>query len=217
MIIVAILLVLLSYFYGCFSTARVLAKSAKSLNIYRVGTGFADTENIYLNISKPLGILAGALDVAKSYAYLYFLNLLLTVMDKMAIPPDLSVLYSSNLMMLYGLAMLIGHCLPLTNHLRGGRGIFTYMGLIAYFTLYPALATGLLVIIIVFIFKQVRFAQYTIVLLPVLLTQLCSSFQICAPLNNPYHLVPLYTTKLFGIAIIMGILNFIVSKKLGEF
>jgi acyl phosphate:glycerol-3-phosphate acyltransferase len=217
MIIVAILLILLSYLYGCFSTARVLAKSVKSLNIYKVGTGLADTENIYLNVSKQLGILAGALDVTKSYAWLYFLKFVLTAMDKMAVPPDLSVLYSNDLMMLYGLAMLFGHCLPLTNHLRGGRGIFTYMGMIAYFTLYPALVTGILVLVIVFIFKQVRFAQYTIVLLPVLLTQLCSSFQICAPLNNPVHLVALYTTKLFGIVIIMGILNFIVSKKLGEF
>jgi len=32
-----------------------------------------------------------------------------------------------------------------------------------------------------------------------------------------HHLIPLYTTKLFGIALIMGVLNFIVSKKLGEF
>lgn len=217
MIIVAILLILLSYLYGCFSTARVLAKSVKSLNIYKVGTGFADTENIYLNISKPLGILAGALDVAKSYAYLYFINMLLHAMDKMAIPPDLSMLYSTDLMMLYGLAMLIGHCLPLTNHLRGGRGIFTYMGMIAYFAFYPTLLTGAVVLLIVFIFRQMRFAQYTIVLLPVLLTQISSSFQIFYQIDNPHHLAALYTTKLLGLAVAMGALNFVVSKKLGEF
>jgi glycerol-3-phosphate acyltransferase PlsY len=217
MVIVAILLILLSYFYGCFSTARVLAKSVRSLNIYKVGTGFADTENIYFHVSKPLGVLAGALDVIKSYAFLYFLRMLLTAMDKMALPPDLSVLYSIDLMMLYGIAMLIGHCLPLTNHLRGGRGIFTYMGLIAFFTFYPTIVTGILVLLIVFIFRQVRFAQYTIVLLPILLTQISSSFQIFSQINNPHHLVALYTTKLLGMAAVMGILNFIVSKKLGEF
>jgi glycerol-3-phosphate acyltransferase PlsY len=217
MIIVAILLILLSYLYGCFSTARILAKGARSLNIYKVGTGFADTENIYLHISKPLGILAGALDVIKSFAYLYFLDLLLEAMDKMAIPPDLSVLYSTDMLMLYALAMLIGHCLPLTNHLRGGRGIFTYLGLIAYFAYYPTIITGGVVLLIVFIFKQVRFAQYTIVLLPVLLTQIFASFDIFAPLNISHHMIPLYTTKLLGIAVAMGVLNFIVSKKLGEF
>jgi len=217
MIIVAILLILLSYLYGCFSTARVLAKSARSLNIYKVGTGFADTENIYLNISKSLGVLAGALDVIKSFAYLYFLEMLLETMDKMALPPDLSVLYSTDMMMLYALAMLIGHCLPLTNHLRGGRGIFTYLGLVGYFTYYPTMITGVLVLLIVFIFRQVRFAQYTIVLLPVLLTQIFTSFQLFSPLNVSHHMIPLYTTKLLGIAVIMGVLNFIVSKKLGEF
>jgi glycerol-3-phosphate acyltransferase PlsY len=216
-IFVAVLLILLSYLYGCFSTARVLAKSVRSLNIYKVGTGFADTENIYSNISKPLGILAGAVDVVKSYGYLYFLRLFLTIMNYAAVPPDISVLYSTNLMMVYGLAMLIGHCLPLTNHLRGGRGIFTYMGMIAFFTLYPTMVTVLLALLLVFIFKQVRFTQYTIVILPVLLTQICSSFKVCAFMSEPFAITPLFTTKLLGIALIMGVLNFVVSKKLGEF
>lgn len=217
MIIVVILLILLSYLYGCFSTARVLAKSVKSLNISKVGTGFADTENIYLNVSKPLGILVGTLDAIKSYAFLYFLKILLIAMDKMAVPPNLAILYSTNIMMLYGLAMLMGHCLPLTNHLKGGRGIFTYLGIMGFFTFYPTIVTGVLVLLIVFLFKQVRFAQYTIVLLPVFLTQICSSFEVLNAFNNPHGHVALYTTKLLGIAICMGVLNFILSKQLGEF
>lgn len=217
MVIVAILLIMLSYLYGCFSTARILAKSFRSLNIYKVGTGFADTENIYTNVSKPLGVLTGALDVTKSYAYLYFLKVILEIMDIMAIPPDLSVLYSTDFMMLYGIAMLIGHCLPLTNHLRGGRGIFTYTGIIAFFVFSPALITVVFAILLVSVFKQIRFAQYSIVILPILLTQLCSSFPFCSILITVENIVPLFTTKLLGIAILMGILNFIVSKKLGEF
>lgn len=47
---------LLSYGLGCFSTARMPAKSFVKLNIYKVGTGYADTENIYCHISKTLGI-----------------------------------------------------------------------------------------------------------------------------------------------------------------
>ncbi|MBM4399842.1 MAG: glycerol-3-phosphate acyltransferase [Candidatus Cloacimonetes bacterium] len=217
MIIVAILLILLSYFYGCFSTARILAKSVRSLNIYKVGSGFADTENIYSNISKPLGVLAGAVDTIKSFAYLYFIRLILSVLDGMSVPPDLRPLYSTNMLLLYGLAMLIGHCLPLTNKLRGGRGIFTYLGMMAFFTMNPTLATAFIALLLVFFFKQVRFAQYTIVILPVLLTQVCSSFKICSIVYTPFALSSLFTTKLLGMAIIMGILNFIVSKKLGEF
>jgi glycerol-3-phosphate acyltransferase PlsY len=217
MIIVAILLILLSYLYGCFSTARVLAKSVRSLNIYKVGTGFADTENIYFHISKSLGILAGALDITKSYAYLYFLHFMLVFMDKMSLPPDLSALYSSNMMMFYGAAILIGHCLPLTNKLRGGRGIFTYFGIMLYFTFTPAVFTGVLALILVTGFRQVRFAQYTIVILPMLLTLVCSSFEFCSIFRSSQAAVPLFTTKLLGFALLMGVLNFIVSKKLGEF
>jgi len=181
-----------------------------------VGTGFADTENIYFNISKPLGILAGTLDVVKSYAYLYFVNMLLTQIDKMAATHDLNSFYSCDLLMLYGVAMLIGHCLPLTQHFRGGRGIFTYFGIMAFFTFYPSIITGLLALLLVFAFRQIRFAQYTIVILPVLLTQLCSSFDFCSMLAPQHHLAALFTSKLMGIVVLMGILNFIVSKKLGE-
>jgi glycerol-3-phosphate acyltransferase PlsY len=217
MILIAILLILLSYLWGCFSTARILAKSVHSLNIYKVGSGFADTENIYFHISKSLGIMAGILDIVKSYAYLYFLRFLLVFMDKMSLPPDLSELYSTNLMMLYALAMLIGHCLPLTNKLRGGRGIFTYFGIMLFLTFTPAVVTGLLALVLVFGFNQVRFAQYTIVILPVLLSQVCISFQSCTKFLPMFDGTPLFTTKLFGMVLAMGILNFIVSKKLGEF
>ena len=217
MILIAVLIVLLSYFYGGFSTARVLAKSFRFLNIYKVGTGLADTENIYFNISKPLGILTGALDAVKSYTFLFFVSLLLTFMDKMPFPPDLSKLYSGDFMMLYGIAMLIGHCLPLRQQFRGGRGIFTYFGIMLVFTPIPALLTGLLALVLVAGFRQIRFAQYTIVILPVILTQICSSFSFCTMLAQHHYTGALFTTKLLGMAVLMGILNFFVSKKLGEF
>jgi len=138
-------------------------------------------------------------------------------MDKMSIPPDLSVLYSTNMMLLYGTAVLIGHCLPLTNRLRGGRGIFTYLGIMAFFTFFPTLITGIVAMILVALFRQVRFAQYTCVILPVLLTQICTSFQFCHILLLSLDIGSQFTTKLLGIVLIMGILNFVVSKKLGEF
>ena len=63
-------IVVLAYLYGCFSTARIVAKGFRSLDIYKVGTGLADTENIYANISRPLGVLVGALDMAKAYLFM---------------------------------------------------------------------------------------------------------------------------------------------------
>ncbi len=114
-----ILIIIIAYFYGCFSTARIVAKSFRSLNVYKIGTGLADTENIYTNISKPLGTLVGAIDVAKASLFLLVVEFLLGFIDiKVINYPDFTILYSENLMLIYGLSMLIGHCLPLTHRFR---------------------------------------------------------------------------------------------------
>ncbi|HNQ43941.1 MAG TPA: glycerol-3-phosphate acyltransferase [Candidatus Cloacimonadota bacterium] len=210
-ILVACLIIMLSYMYGCFSTARIVAKSFRSLNIYKVGTGLSDTENIYTNISKPLGILVGALDVVKAYVYLLAVEFVLRILSA-RIFPEIQPLYGHNIMLLYGLGMLAGHCLPLTNRFRGGRGIFTYMGFIAYFAFVPTLVTAIIALVLVVIFRQIRFAQYLIVILPVVL------FQGLYFLIPSFHsdLPPYFITIMWGNALVMGILNYMVSKHLGE-
>ncbi|MDP2172567.1 MAG: glycerol-3-phosphate acyltransferase [Candidatus Cloacimonadaceae bacterium] len=210
--LLALLIALLSYMYGCFSTARIVAKSARSLNIFKIGTGFADTENIYCNVSKPMGVLVGALDVVKAMLYLAVVESVLRFCEPMMTLEGLDLLYSANFMLIYGLAMLVGHTLPITHGYRGGRGIFTYIGFVAYFAFLPMLVTVVLAWLIVLIYKQIRFAQYLIVILPVILTQVFFSFIPWFRRELPPHFV----TILLGISLLMGILNFIVSKKLGE-
>jgi len=194
-ILIFLLLAILSYGLGCFSSARIIAKSFKSLNIYKVGSGHPDTENIYENVSKPLGIVVGLVDSSKIYLYLLLMKYLLSNFSP--------VLYTQNYMLLLGFSMLLGHCLPITNHFKGGRGVMTYIGFIAFFALYPlaiAATTGLLIIII---FNQMRFAKYMIVLLPPFI-----SFFFYDDRN--------FIAKLLLAAVAMGIVNFIVSKRLGE-
>lgn len=211
--IYAILIFILAYFYGGFSTARMIAKTFRSLNINKVGSGLADTENIYTNISKPMGILVGGLDIAKAFIFLKLVEFFLLFLQGVPNLSHIGTLYNPNLMLGYGMGMLLGHCLPPFNHFRGGRGIFTYMGFFAYFAFYPMLITALLAWLLVSRFKQMRFAQYMIVILPVVL------FQIF------YHAIPGYRQELpqyfvsimLGNALFMGILNIIVSKRLGEF
>ena len=209
----ALLISILSYFYGCFSTARIITKSFRSLNIYRVGTGLADTENIYTNISKSMGILVGALDLSKAYLFLLVVEFLLRMLDQNSSYLELGVLYSPNLMLAYGIGMLLGHCLPYSHQFRGGRGIFTYMGFIAYFAFVPMLITVFLALILITRFHQIRFAQYTIVILPVVLFQL---FYYLFDWYKPD--LPVYFNSILIVtAILMGVLNFLVSKRLGEF
>lgn len=209
---IAVLIFLLTYFYGGFSTARVIAKGFRSLNIYKVGTGLADTENIYTNISKPMGILVGALDVVKAYLYLELVHFLLMLLEPYCGIAGFHTLYSPSLMMVYGLGLLMGHCLPLQNHFRGGRGIFTYMGFFAYFSFWPIFITAILAWIVVTRFKQIRFAQYMIVVLPVVLFQI---FYYVIP-GFRHELPPYFVALMLFIALLMGVLNILVSKRLGE-
>ena len=70
-----------------------------------------------------------------------------------------------------------------------------------------------LAMILVWRFKQVRFAQYTIVVLPVILYQI---FYHTIPWFRQ-DLPPYFTAILIGTACFMGVLNIILSKRLGEF
>jgi len=211
-ILAAVAIFLFAYFYGCFSTARIIAKSFRSLNLEKVGTGLADTENIYTNISKPMGFLVGALDLSKAYLLLLVVELVLRLLDASSSYLDLGILYSPNLMLGYGIGMLLGHCLPFKHHFRGGRGVFTYLGFFAYFALIPTIATAILALILVVRFRQIRFAQYTIVILPVLM------FQFFFYIFGWYQpdLPAYFNSILIVTAILMGVMNFMVSKRLGE-
>lgn len=211
-VVIAILIFLSAYLYGGFSTARMIAKYFRSLNIYKIGTGLADTENIYTNISRSMGVLAGALDVVKAYFFLQVVNLGLNFLQPYCALAGFEHLNSPSLLLVYGLGMLIGHCLPWQNNFRGGRGIFTYMGFFAYFAFWPIFITAILAWIVVIKFRQIRFAQYMIVILPVVL------FQILYYIIPHYRkaLPPFFVAIMLGNALLMGLLNIIVSKRLGE-
>ena len=208
-ILVVIGICILSYFLGCFSTARVLAKSFKHLNVYKIGSGLADITNIYNNISKTLGIFAGILDIAKMFVYIKILEYLFSIPFSQT---GFSVFHfftfnnlsNEILLFTFGFFLLAGHCLPITHGFKGGRGIFTYSGLMFVFIPYQMLGILIFAGLLVIFFRQFRFAQFMIVLLPPIL---------CYFLGIESKLVTLMTFT----AVLMGFLNFLVSKRLGEF
>lgn len=193
-----VLVSIASYFIGCFSTARMIAKSFRNMNIYKVGTGYADTENIFSNISKFLGILVGTIDVLKVYFYLHLLSFCHTYLsfsDKM-LTHDITLF-------IFGFFMILGHTLPVTHGFKGGRGIFNYTGLMLYFIPIPMIIILALCYVIIQFFKQIRFSNFIIVLLPPVI----SFFS-----NTEHYLQVLMVIT----ALLMGLLNFIVAKRLGE-
>ncbi len=200
-IIAFIILVMLSYCLGCLSMAKIITKSYRSINIYKIGTGHPDTLNIYNNIDKSLGIFAGIIDFAKVFFYLILLKYLLALPAVQTwLGADIG---TQNHLLVLGFMMVVGHCLPITHHFRGGRGLFTYIGFVTFFAPWPMIIIAFLALLIVAFFQQIRFAQYMIVLLPPFLT-----FFFTRELS--------FVGKMFIAAILMGVINYIVSKKLGE-
>ena len=195
--LIYILLLILSYAIGCWSTARLIAKTFRSLNIYRVGTGHPDTQNIYCNVDKSLGIFAGFLDFSKIYIYLFILKIVLNLM------PHTIHLTSDVSLLALGFMMLLGHCLPVTHKFRGGRGVFTYMGLVMFFAPIPMLISGLIALIITWRFEQHRFVQYLVVILP-------------AFFNLIFEEEGAFISMMFVLVILMAIINVFVSRKRGE-
>jgi len=193
-------LLVISYLLGCFSTAKVMAKSYKSINIYKVGTGYPDTQNIYNNIDKTLGIFAGIIDFGKIFFYIVLLEFLLNYQPIIDVIGNIG---TNNHLLVLGFFMVIGHCLPITHRFKGGRGFFTYIGFVLYFAPFPMMIIAFLAIILVVFFKQIRFAQYMIVMLPPFV-------------NFFFEDDSALLAKMFIAALLMGITNFIVSKKLGE-
>lgn len=203
-ILIIIVVCLISYLFGCVSTSRFVARTYRNLNLDRIGSGLSDTENIFENVDRMLGILVGAIDVAKIYVYLLLLKAVLGMFA--------DSLTATNDMVLFGIVVLVGHCLPLTHHLRGGRGIFTYLGLVAFFAWLPMLLAALVALIVIFGFKQIRFGQYMIVMLPAFFNLAIRTF--FPHTFGTYTLIS--TFPLVIIALIMGGLNILVSKRLGE-
>lgn len=201
--LIMIFLVLFSYTLGCFSTAKILAKSYKNINIYKIGTGHPDTLNIFNNIDKALGIFTGILDIGKIFFYLAFIKVILFSGEVTNMIPGLSELNSQNHLLVIGFSMIVGHCLPITHKFKGGRGIFIYIGFILFFAPWSTLIVGTLALILVVFFNQIRFSQYMVVML--------------TPFVNFFFAGGRdFLAKMFLAAILMGIMNYFVSKRLGE-
>lgn len=114
---------ILAYICGLFSTARVLAKTFKYLNITKVGSGHADTKNIYSNVSKAMGVIVGIIDIGKIYLFLYLIKyLLINVLNH----PELA---TDNLLFIYGFFLILGHCFPFYNKFKGEEVFLLSLGI----------------------------------------------------------------------------------------
>ena len=109
-----LLTVLISYFCGNISFARIIAKF-KHDDITKLGSGNPGSTNILRNYGFKFGVLNLLLDMLKAYI------------------PCIAAYYifDKSLVMLYiaGVSSMVGHIYPVVWGFKGGKGIATMMGL----------------------------------------------------------------------------------------
>jgi glycerol-3-phosphate acyltransferase PlsY len=185
-----VLICILSYLIGNFSAVYLLKNIVKTIrNNKKVTT---TSESIYLNINRFLGLCCLIFDFLKIYLFILYIQ------DQFFININ-----HTKLLFLYGFCMILGHCFPLLNKFKGGRGIIVYIALLCIFI--NPLYLFFVVIgatILVLMFKQIRFAQYIVVITPTIISYFISN-------DLEFRLV-------FSSMILMAIINFLVSKRIGE-
>ncbi len=125
-------------FYGCVLAAYLLGSlpfavwiaRRRGIVLSRVGDGNLGARNVFLQVGRPEGALAGLLDIAKGA---------LPVIFGQRLGLDTLQLF------IVGLLAILGHNWSVFNHFQGGQGMATTVGV--FLALSPALvAIGILLI-----------------------------------------------------------------------
>lgn len=140
-----ILIVLIAYFIGNFSTSYLVAKLFAKIDIREHGSGNAGSTNVL----RTLGVKAAALtflgDLLKGVIAVYLGN----------------KYGGSMLALLCGVAVVIGHNWPVFLGFKGGKGIATTIGVVIAIKPLVALICVSIGVVILFRFKYVSLASIT--------------------------------------------------------
>ncbi|MFC2017220.1 glycerol-3-phosphate acyltransferase [Chloroflexota bacterium] len=115
MVIEFILLILGAYLLGSVPAAYLIARWRRGIDIRQYGTGNVGAANILAVVSKRWSIIVTVFDIGKGALAVWVAQLLgLEVYQQVTV----------------GIVTVIGHNWPVFLHFRGGRGVFTTLGVI---------------------------------------------------------------------------------------
>jgi glycerol-3-phosphate acyltransferase PlsY len=109
------LIILVGYMLGAIPSAYVAGRIAAGKDIRQMGDENAGAANVYRELGSKAGVIVGIADMVKGT---------LAVVIAQANP------VSQTVVMLTGLAAVIGHNWPFFLGLRGGRGVSTVIGIL---------------------------------------------------------------------------------------
>ena len=137
MVIEFILLITAAYLLGSVPSAYLVAKWRRGIDIRQYGSGNVGASNVLAVVSKRWSIAVTIFDIGKGALMVWAAQLL-----GFGIAQQVTV----------GVATIIGHNWPVFLHFRGGRGIFTSLGVITMLS--PKL--GLIALVFTYLFAPFR-------------------------------------------------------------
>lgn len=99
---------LIGYVFGNFLTAMIVGKIFLKINPTEYGSHNPGTANMGAVFGKKWGILTCLGDLLKSLIALFIVYF--------AFPAHINIAYT-------GLGLILGHCFPIWDHFRGGKGV----------------------------------------------------------------------------------------------
>lgn len=120
--------VILGYFLGAIPTAYIAGRVTAGKDIRQIGDRNAGAANAFRELNPKAGIVVGLIDALKG-----------SVVILMAMAADMPQL----VVLLAGLAAVIGHNWPVFLGFRGGRGVATTLGILLVLVTIPMLILAL--------------------------------------------------------------------------
>lgn len=131
-IAIQVTLVIVNYCMGSISSAIIVSKYIKKVDIRNIGHKTAGGSNVAYNVGVFWGIMVGLFDAVKGIPVLILAKYL-----------EVDLLWQG----IIGVAAVVGHCWPLWFHFSGGRGIAAFLGMTLF--LYPSQAIYSLLLFII--------------------------------------------------------------------
>ena len=184
--------VLIGYLFGSIPFGLLLTKAAGLGDIRQTGSGNIGATNVLRSGKKSLAAATLLLDMAKGFVPVY----LISYFDISPFAP-----------LLAGIGALLGHIYPIWLKFKGGKGVATYIGVLAGFAWPLAVAFCLIWIATAFLTRISSLAALVASALVPVLPLVIGNYLSLLPTNT----IP--TTYLVGILIGLSILIFYTHRE----
>ncbi|MBA2915008.1 hypothetical protein HCN73_01240 [Lactobacillus crispatus] len=141
---------LIGYVFGNFLTAMIVGKIFLKINPTEYGSHNPGTANMGAVFGKKWGILTCLGDLLKSLIALFIVYF--------AFPAHINIAYT-------GLGLILGHCFPIWDHFRGGKGVAVAAQVAVFYNWKVGFATLLVALVLTAIMQNLTIPPLVFMLL----------------------------------------------------